>query len=471
MIALAIIPAPPATAIILVRDGAGPARSKPLSPPAAKAGLEGEVDMASYCYEAVDAGGLRNQGMLDVTDQGEALKRIKEMGLFPTRVTLAISSKRRSKWNRVVPRLRPTRIQLPRGTVRPAALTVFTRQLATLIDVGMPLMRGLRILQQQADNRALKGIILDLAAAIEGGSSLSEALARHPKVFSPLYVNMVKAGELGGVLEAALRRQAEFMEKSLKIKGRIRAALFYPAAVMTAAAGVLALMMVFIIPRFQEVFVGLLGGRPMPPFTVLVLNISELFRSHYLTVGLTGIALGLAARTLVRTRWGRPLFDRGKLALPVVGRVVRRVILARFARTLGTLLGSGVPVLPALAIVRETAGNAVMGGVVSRIHASVKEGGTIAAPLQESQIFPAMVAGMVDVGEQTGALPDMLLRIADTCDEEVDNAVNALTSLLEPIMIVFLAVIVGSIVIAMFLPIISVLPGSQPGGDAGGAGL
>jgi len=428
--------------------------------------------MSSYGYEAVDAEGLKIQGSLEVADQGEALKRIKEMGLFPTKVAEILPFRHRPKRG-VAVRKTPVlpALRLPRGKIKPAALTVFTRQLATLIDVGMPLMRGLRILQEQTENRALKGIIVELAAAIEGGSSLSEALARHPKVFNPLYVNMVKAGELGGVLEVALRRQAEFMEKAQKIRGRIKAALFYPVAVMVAAAGILTLLMVFIVPRFQAVFDGLLGGRPMPPFTVFVLNLSALFRDHYLTVGLTGVALGLALRILVRTRWGRPLFDRVKLALPVVGRVVRKVALSRFARTFGTLLGSGVPILPALTIVKENAGNAVVSGVISRIHASVKEGGTIAAPLQESRIFPAMVAGMVDVGEQTGALPDMLMRIADTCDEEVDNAVGALTSLLEPIMIIFLAVVVGGIVIAMFLPIIRIIEWGTDGGAVNGGGL
>jgi type IV pilus assembly protein PilC len=447
------------------RDEIGRARSKPLNTPAAGAGPENEVVMASYCYEAVDAGGLKTEGSLEVADQGEALKRIKEMGLFPIKVAQALSFRRRPKRALAVPRMLQTRIRLPRGRIRPAALTVFTRQLATLIDVGMPLMRGLRILQEQTENRALKGVIVEVAAAIESGGSLSEALAAHPKVFNPLYVNMVKAGEMGGVLELALRRQAEFMEKAQKIKGRVRAAMFYPVAVMVAAAGILTLMMVFIIPRFQSIFDGLLGGRPMPPFTLVVLGISETFRTHYLAVGLTGIALGLALRILIRTRWGRPLFDRCKLALPVVGRVVRKVALARFARTLGTLLGSGVPVLPALSIVRETAGNQVVSRVIARIHASVKEGGTMAAPLQESRIFPAMISGMVDVGEQTGALPDLLLKIADTSDEEVDNAVGALTSLLEPVMIIFLAVVVGSIVIAMFLPIIYIIGGNPDGVD------
>ena len=428
--------------------------------------------MSSYCYEAVDAGGLKIQGSLDVSDQNEALKRIKEMGLFPTRVAQVMPFRRRQRRTLAAPKTFKIPVwRMPRGRIKPAVLTVFTRQLATLIDVGMPLMRGLHILQEQAENRALKSIIVDVAAAIEGGSSLSEALAAHPKIFSPLYVNMVKAGEMGGMLEVALRRQAEFMEKALKIKGRIKAAMFYPVAVMVAAAGILILLMVFIIPRFQTVFDGLLNGRPMPPFTVLVLNISEMFRSHYLTVGTIGFALVVALQLLIRTRAGRPLFDRCKLALPVVGRIVRKAALSRFARTFGTLLGSGVPILPALTIVKETAGNVVVGGVISKIHDSVMEGGSIAVPLKESRIFPAMVSGMVDVGEQTGALPDMLMKIADTCDEEVDNAVGAMTSLLEPVMIVFLAVVVGSIVIAMFLPIIAVIgDGGIGGGDGNGGG-
>jgi type IV pilus assembly protein PilC len=427
--------------------------------------------MSNYCYEAVDAGGLKIQGSLDVSDQNEALKRIKEMGLFPIRVAQAMPFRRRPRRPLAGPKtVKIPAWRMPRGRIKPAVLTVFTRQLATLIDVGMPLLRGLRLLQEQTENRALKRVITDVAVAIEGGCTLSEALAAHPKVFSPLYVNMVKAGEMGGVLEVALRRQAEFMEKALKIKGRIKAAMFYPITVMVAATGILTLMMVFIIPRFQSVFEGLLNGRPMPTFTVAVLNISEMFRSHYLTVGMVLLVLVVALQMLIRTRPGRRLFDRFKLIMPVAGKIVRKVALSRFARTLGTLLGSGVPILQALTIVKETAGNVILGGVISKIHDSVKEGGTIAAPLKESRIFPVMVSGMVDVGEQAGALPDMLMKIADTCDEEVDNSVSAMTSLLEPIMIIFLAVVVGGIVIAMFLPIIIAAGGGigVNGGETGG---
>ena len=425
--------------------------------------------MSSYCYEAVDASGLKSQGTLDVTDQSEALKRIKEMGLYPTKVAQAMPPQRRSK-ALAVPKTSKFQIPISRGRIKPAVLAIFTRQLATLIDVGMPLLRGLRILEEQAENQTLKKVIADVATTVESGGTLSEALAAHPKVFNPLYVNMVKAGELGGILEVVLRRQAEFMEKALKIKGKIKAAMFYPAAVLVAATGILALLLVFIIPRFQAVFEGLLNGKQMPAFTLLVLRISDVFKSHFLAAGMTVLALTVAFQLLVRTRRGRRWFDRFKLSMPVLGKLFRKVALSRFARTFGTLLGSGVPILQALTIVKETAGNVVVGGVIAKIHDNVKEGGSITGPLKESRVFPAMVAGMVDVGEQTGALPDMLMKIADTYDEEVDNAVSAATALLEPIMIIFLAVVVGSIVIAMFLPLIIIMSDPGIGGGGGGGG-
>jgi len=423
--------------------------------------------MSSYCYEAVDAGGRKSLGTLDVTDQSEALKRIKEMGLFPTKVAQAIPLQRRSSAT-ALPRIFKSSLRMPHGRIKPAALAVFTRQLATLTDVGMPLLRGLRILEEQAENQTLKRVIMDVAADVESGGTLSEALAAHPRIFSPLYVNMIKAGEIGGMLEVVLRRQAEFMEKGLKIKGKIKAAMFYPLAVLTVATGLLALLLVFIIPRFQAVFEGLLNGRQMPAFTLLVLKISDVFKTHFLAAGILVLALVVAFQALVHTRFGRQWFDRLKLSMPVLGRVFRKMALSRFARTFGTLLGSGVPILQALAVARATAGNVIVGSVIASVHDNVKEGGNIAGPLKESRIFPAMVAGMVDVGEQTGALPDMLMRIADTYDDEVDNAVSAAIALLEPIMIVFLAVVVGSIVMAMFLPLIIIIEGQDVVGGGGG---
>ncbi len=426
--------------------------------------------MSNYAYEAVDATGLKIHGSLDVTSQNEALQRIKEMGLFPTRIAQRRAravmraggkAKARKNWRQL-----SFTIPVLGDRVKPRAITVFTRQLATLVEAGMPLLRGLRILQQQESSRTLNRIIGEVSEAIEGGSALSEALAAHPRVFNRLYVNMVKAGELGGALELTLKRLAEFMEKAQKIKGKVKSAMFYPTAVMFVAAGILTLMMLFIVPRFQQVFAGLMDGKPLPWFTMFIFQISETVRQHapIVAIGLAVLAVGLGAS--LRTTWGRWTFDQFKLTVPVLGTVFRKAAISRFARTLGTLLGSGVPVLQALNIVKETAANVVVGNVVSRVHESVKEGETITTPLRTSSVFPPLITGMVDVGEQTGALPDMLLKIADNCDDDVDNAANAMTSLLEPVMIIFLAVVVGSIVIAMYLPILTIVnPKPTPGAN------
>ena len=422
--------------------------------------------MSNYLYEAVDAGGLKSKGSLDVLDQNEALRRIKDMGLYPTMVRpmAPVPVKPRS---RLIRRRRQLSVRLGTGRVKPAALAVFTRQLATLVNVGMPLLRGLRLLEEQESNSTLKHVISEIARTVETGGTMSEALAAHPKVFSPLYVNMVRAGELGGVLEEVLRRQAEFMEKGARIKSKVKAAMFYPVAVLIVAAAIVALLMVFVIPRFKSVFEGLVPGGQMPGFTLLVLNISELIKDHILALGITALGMAVLFQLFIHTRSGRRWFDALALVAPVAGGICRKVSLARFTRTLGTLLSSGVPILQALTIVKETAGNVLVKDMISRIHDNVKEGGTLAEPFKASKLFPAMIGGMVDVGEQTGALPDMLMKIADTGDEEVDNSVTAMTSLLEPVMIVFLAVIVGSIVIAMFLPIIYMAGGG--GGQIDGA--
>jgi type IV pilus assembly protein PilC len=417
--------------------------------------------MSNYAYEAVDATGLKLQGSLDVTSQSEALRRIKEMGLFPTRV----AERRRAPLSRLASKPKPRQslaslsftIPILGGRVKPRAITVFTRQLATLADAGMPLLRGLRILEQQETNRTLKRIIGEVSEAIEGGSALSEALAAHPRVFNRLYINMVKAGELGGALELTLRRLAEFMEKAQKIKGKVKSAMYYPVAVMSVAVGILILMMLFIVPKFQQVFEGLMDGEALPPFTTLILRISEIFRHHALWTAIAVAALAFGLTAGLRTKWGRWVFDLFKLRMPILGSVFRQAAISRFARTLGTLLGSGVPVLQALTIVKETAANVVVGNVVARVHEGVKEGEAITTPLRASGVFPPLITGMVDVGEQTGALPEMLLKIADNCDDDVDNAVNSMTSLLEPILILFLAVVVGSIVVAMFLPILTII--------------
>jgi type IV pilus assembly protein PilC len=419
---------------------------------------------------ALDAHGNESKGSIEVGSQNEAIGRVKEMGLFPTKISEAggeeKSAGKKSKARAVKPKARGKgkkgggmnlNIKIPglSGKVKPKVLTTFTRQLATLVDAGLPLLRGLRVLEKQERNVTLKEILGELATSIEGGSTFSEALAQHPKVFNRLFVNMVKAGELGGVLEVVLKRLAEFSEKAQKIKGKVKSAMFYPVAVLIVAFGIMILLLTWVIPKFKDVFAGM--NIKMPWFTTFVMNISDMVRIHFLeTAG--GIAVLVVLFLLfIKTKFGRHFWDRTKLTLPPTGQVVTKVSISRFARTLGTLVSSGVPILQALTIVKETAGNVIISNAVALVHESVKEGETITAPLEASGAFPPMVVSMVDVGEQTGALPEMLLKIADNYDEEVDNAVASMTSLLEPIMIVFLAVIVGSIVIAMFLPLIAMI--------------
>jgi type IV pilus assembly protein PilC len=352
------------------------------------------------------------------------------------------------------------------GRVKAGPLAIFTRQLATLIEAGMPLLRGLRILREQEDSPALRNVLDGISEQIEGGGSLSEALAQYPKVFNGLYINMVKAGELSGALEITLQRLADFMEKAQKIKGKVKAAMFYPVSVLVVATGILMLMMVYIIPKFREVFNGF--GMQLPWITEFVLKVSGTMQKHFLWMLGAAVAGWIGIVFTGRTKSGRRFFDQLKLTMPVLGPVFRKLAISRFARTLGTLLCNGVPILQALNIVKETAGNVVVSRVISSVHDSVKEGETIAVPLKASGVFPAMVAGMVDIGEQTGALPDMLMKVADNYDDQVDNAVTSMTSLLEPIMLVFLAVVVGGIVIAMFYPIIILVDkgfGTGPNGD------
>ena len=434
--------------------------------------------MPKFSYVAMDSKGKETKGTLEVANQNEAVGRLKEMGFFPTKVVEVEKGKPDAKAKGAASAKGGKgkkgggnlNIKIPglSGRVKPKVLTTFTRQLATLVDAGLPLLRGLRVLEKQEVNPTLKDIIGQLGVSIEGGSTFSEGLAQHPKVFNKLFVNMVKAGEIGGVLEVCLARLSEFMEKAEKIKGKVIAAMFYPVAVMFVAVVILAVLMVWVVPKFKDIFKDMLPGESLPGFTRFVLGVSEVIKDHFILtfIGLVVVFVSLTA--FIRTRFGRRVFDKFKLNMPVMGPVISKVAISRFARTLGTLVSSGVPILQALTIVKETSGNVVIGSAVQAVHESVKEGETITAPLEASGVFPPMVISMVDVGEQTGALPEMLMKIADNFDDEVDNAVAAMTSLLEPIMIVFLAVIVGSIVIALFLPLIKLMESvGEPDGDKG----
>ncbi|MSR66739.1 MAG: type II secretion system F family protein [Pedosphaera sp.] len=411
--------------------------------------------MPLFNYVALDKKGKSKEGTLEVANQQEAMARLKEMGFYPTEVVEAkpVAGKD-GKSSGPKKKKEPFSLVIP--SVGTKELATFTRQLATLVDAGLPLLRGMQVLAKQQKNPYLKKIVAGVTESIEGGSTFSEALYKFPKVFDKLYINMVKAGELGGVLEVTLNRLSEFMEKAQQIKGKVKAAMFYPVAVIIVATVIVGVLMVVVIPKFEQVFVDMLGeGEKLPDFTRLVLGISRAIKDNiFLTIGAV-VGLFVTFKLITnKTVWGRYAWDKFTLIMPALGPVVSKVAISRFSRTLGTLVASGVPILQALNIVKETAGNMVVTRAIDAVYAAVKEGETITKPLEGSGIFPPMVVSMVDVGEQTGALPEMLIRIANVYDEEVDNAVSAMTALLEPIMIVFLGVIVGSIVIAMFLPLI-----------------
>ncbi len=334
---------------------------------------------------------------------------------------------------------------------------IFTRQLATLIKAGMPIVRALDALSRQEKNAKFKAAIEGMSTVIRSGGNFSDGLLQHPGIFDRLYVNMVKAGEAGGVLAVVLERLARFMEKAERIKGKVKSAMTYPAVIVIVAVAIVSALMTFVIPRFQGIFNGLLKGQPLPALTQGVLTVSNLARNHFPLVGGLLFGLGVSAVFFRRSLPGRRITDWLLIRLPLIGDLFLKSAVARFARTFGTLLASGVPILRALAITRDTAGNVHVAEAITAVHNRVKEGDSVARPLRASGIFPEMVAGMIEVGEETGALPDMLARVADAYEEEVDNAVASLTSIIEPVMIVGMAVIVGVIVIALFLPIIRII--------------
>jgi len=418
--------------------------------------------MPKFNYTALDAQGKETTGVLEVEDTNAAVSRIKEMGYFPTSVTEDTEKKKGRKvgaaGGKQASGLRKFNFNITIGsTVKGKVLCAFTRQLATLIDAGLPLLRGLRVLEKQEKNPVLKKAIRGISEAVEGGSTFSEAMAQYPKIFNKLYVNMVKAGEVAGALETVLNRLAEFMEKAQKIKSKVIAAMVYPSVVLGIATIIVTFLLIVIVPKFQEIFNEMLEGEPLPPLTLFLLAISNAMKHHAPVVSICIGAFVTVFKFLAKSKKGKFALDALKLRLPIFGQLIRKVGIARFTRTLGTLVSSGVPILQALMITRDTSGNEIIAKAVEQVHDAVKEGESIVQPLEASKVFPPMVISMIDVGEETGALPEMLMKIADTYEDEVDNAVGALTSLLEPLMIVGLALVIGTIVIALFLPLISIV--------------
>ena len=446
--------------------------------------------MAIFQYKAKDAEGNEFWGEVEAGSRNEAIDAVRSQGIFPTALGEVRSApagapsrksapgaeaegKARSGTRRAAPPPPPPprkgtglnreihiNIQLPtwmQPRIKTKILTQFTRMLATLVNAGLPLMRGLEVLKRQMKNSQLLAALGGITENIGAGGTFSESLSQYPKIFDNLYIAMVKAGEAGGVLEVVLARLAEFAEKADKIKNKVKSAMIYPSVVLFAAIGITGLLMVKVVPKFQQVFVDMLNGQELPALTQFVVNVSEWTQDNWHVVLIVGAALYVIKKVVGRTEGGAYFYDTLALKFPVTGTLVQRTAISRMTRTLGTLLSSGVPILQALDIVRDTTGNLVVSKAIQNVHEAVKEGEGMTQPLAQCPVFPPMVISMVEVGEETGALPDMLNRIADTYDDEVDNAVAGLTAAIEPVLIIFLAVVVGTIVIAMFLPMVKLI--------------
>jgi type IV pilus assembly protein PilC len=413
--------------------------------------------MAKFSYTAVDAKGKQANGTIEAADQTEAIAQIRQLGFYPQRLDEA-------KQDASATEKKP-KIKTRGGKVKTKILTIFTRQLATLIDAGLPLLRSLNTLSRQERNPVMRSTMAHLATSVESGSTFSEALAQHPGIFNKLYVNMVKAGELGGVLEIVLARLAEFQEKSQKIKGKVVSAMVYPVVVLVIALLILTFLLIFIVPKFQKIFEDALPGTQLPGITLFVIGASHILTGQWYIVLFFVAVIVIGYKVFASTTVGAIVIDRMVLKLPIFGDLLSKTAISRFSRTLGTLISSGVPILQALNITRETAGNYVVSNAIEKIHDSVKEGESVVGPMEASGVFPPMVTSMVQVGEETGQLPDMLVKVADVYEGEVDNVVTSLTSILEPIMIVFLAVIVGTIVIALFMPMVKLITGMSSQGS------
>ena len=398
--------------------------------------------MAVFTYSGRTRTGQTINGEMEAPNREAVVAQLRRQQVMATAVT---------------PKARDIDLKVPGfgAKVGDRDLAVVTRQLATMIDAGLPLVQCLDILAQQQEKKIFQKALHDIRMAVEGGSTFSASLKRHPKIFSTLYTNMVEAGEAGGILDTILNRLAAYIEKAMALKKRVKTAMFYPSTIVTVAVVVVIFLLMYVIPTFEQLFEGFGATLPLP--TVIVLEASRIVRAYLLVMlaGLVAAVVGL--RFYYRTPGGKLAIDRLLLRLPVFGPLIRKVAVAKFTRTLGTLVSSGVSILEGLDITARTAGNKVVEEAVLKARTTIAQGKTIAEPLQASGVFPLMVVQMIAVGEQTGALDRMLNKIADFYDEEVDVAVAGLTALLEPLLVIFLGVIIGGVVIAMYLPIFKLI--------------
>ncbi len=394
----------------------------------------------TYAYKVRDRGGNLISGTLVADNEALVLQRLREQGLTPLEV-----GKQGRGFN----------IDLTKKKVKLKELSVFSRQFATMINSGLPILRALAILSDQTNNKELARVLGECRLDIEQGSSLSAAIQKHPKVFNNLFVSMVKSGETGGSLDSVLLRLADMIENEVKLRGKIKSAMTYPIAVVALVSLILSGMLLFVVPQFKSIYAQLGGSLPLP--TQVLLMISNVFKKYWYVVLIAIFGGRFFLRRWKATPAGREAIDAFKLRVPVFGSLFHKTALARFAGTLSMLLRSGVPILQALDIVSETVNNKVISKAVNDVQASVREGESMAKPLGKHKVFPPMVVQMVNVGEQTGALDQMLSKIADFYEEEVDTAVAGLMKLIEPIMIAVLGVVIGTIVAAMYLPLYSIL--------------
>ena len=411
--------------------------------------------MPTFQYEAMDHTGKEVKDTIDAATQEEAQQLIRQKGFFVTKIgERAKGAKKKGAAAKKGGRNRKKK-SFTIGKISTKHLCTFTRQLSTLQDAGLPILRSLKILEGQCKPGVLKNSLGDVVEDIESGQTLSEAFSKHPKAFDRLYCNMIKAGEAGGALEAILQRLADFKEKAQTLKRRIKAAMVYPCVVITVAVAIVGFILYFIIPKFEAIFKDF--GVDLPGMTIVLIKASHFVVQYFYVVMLFPLFMWIMIKLIYRNKTGAYILDRILLMIPVMGSIVEKSTVSRTMRTFGTLVQSGVPILESLNIVRDTAGNAVFERAFSRIYDSIREGETIAQPLRESRVVDDIVVNMIDVGEETGDLDTMLNKIADNYEEEVEVLVDSLVSLLEPIMIVVLGGIIGFIVIALFMPLIQLI--------------
>src|SRR5437588_7461493 len=410
--------------------------------------------MPTFKFEAMDTTGGEVKDSVEAASEEEAQQKIRNMGYFVTKITEVAGKKAKGK--KAKGRRKKGQV-FTLGGVSSKKLCTFTRQFSTLQDAGLPVLRSLKILEHQMKPGVLKNALIDVVDDVESGSSLSEAFAKHPKCFDRLYVNMVKAGEAGGALEIILKRLADFKEKAQSLKRRITGAMVYPVVVILVAVLILTFIMIYIIPKFEKIFKDF--KMKLPALTESLMATSRWFGNYWYILPLFPLCFWLLIKLIRLNKTGAYALDRFYLWIPIAGTLIEKTSIARTVRTLGTLVASGVPILEALSIVRETCTNAVFERMYQRVYESIREGDTIAQPLKESRLVDDMVVNMIEVGGETGDLDAMLYKIADVYDEEVNVLVEGLLKLLEPLMIVFLGGIIGSIVIALFLPLIRLIEG------------